>query len=307
MKQWKQVAQELSKQQTEAKPFHAVTDDYLKQLVQELKYDVRCFAETYFEDLPSQPWPQQPQLEDGSVPLRVLPEAYEQYPISPALAQSFVWRILKNKIFERYEWPANKSVGIDLYGVSKFLEPTNGVNEVNSTAQSEALKKFHVWRAITANMVFNADAAASPKDSWSTFKDSLITKHIDPIALAFVPEVEYRRYYDLLGNIVEKALVLDREISRQAAWVRWVFEESESSTSQGNVDIIVAPALVKRGRSDGDGFEEQRQLLPADTFVIQSLLLSKTNSQEETASPTEEPAESPTEEPTEEPTENSSR
>ncbi|KAK5629009.1 hypothetical protein RRF57_004724 [Xylaria bambusicola] len=323
MKQWKQVAQELSKQQTEAKPFHTVTDEYLKQLVQELRYDVRCFAETYFDDLQWQPWPQQPQLEDGSVPLRVLPEAYEQCPTSPALAQSFVWRILKNKVFDRYEWPADKSVGIDLYGVAKFLKPgklavlpcpndhrlthfdrlANGPNEVDSTAQSESLRKFHVWRSITANMVFNADTAASPKDRWRTFEDSLITRHIDPIALAFVPEAEYRRYHDLLSTIIEKALVLDREISRQAAWVSWIFEDSDCLTSQGDVNVIVAPAMVKRGKSSGDGFEEQRQLLQADTCIIQSLLSSKANSQEERGSPTEEPTEGPTQGPTEGPTE----
>ena len=123
MKQWKQVAQELSKQQTDAKPFYIVTDEYLKQLVEELRYDVRCFAETYFEDLPPQSWPQQPLREDGSLPARILPEDYEQYPVSPATAQSFLWRVLKKKVFDRYEWPADKSVGVDLYGISRFLKP----------------------------------------------------------------------------------------------------------------------------------------------------------------------------------------
>ncbi|KAI0453064.1 hypothetical protein F5B21DRAFT_526306 [Xylaria acuta] len=283
MKQWKQVAQELSKQHTDAKPFHTVTDDYLKQLVEELRYDVRCFSESYFEDLsPQQPWPQQPRRADGYLPVRVLPEDYEQCPASPVLAQSFVWRVLKKWVFERYEWPAERSVGIDLYGVSKFLRPGISLNETEDLSDYESLKKFHVWRATTANMVFSADAAVSPQDRWRKFEDSLIAEHIDPITLSFVPTSEYGRYYDLLSQIIEKALILDREISRQAAWIRWVFEDLDShseivasgSINQEGLRVIVAPAMVKRGKSSGEGFEEQIELLRADSCVIQNLLSS---------------------------------
>ncbi|KAI1425004.1 hypothetical protein F5Y12DRAFT_749254 [Xylaria sp. FL1777] len=282
VKQWKQVAQELSKQQSEAKSFHTVTDDYLKQLVGELRYDVRCFAELYFEDLPPQPWPQQPRRADGRSPTFMFPEEYEQCPASPVLAQSFIWRILNKRVFERYEWPADRSVGVDLYGVSRFLRPkVTGPEETERASEYEALKRFHVWRATTANMVFSADSSTSPQDRWRKFKDSLIKEHIDPIILAFVPSSEDRRYYDLLNQIIEKALVLDREISRQAAWVRWLFEDTESHSeavapiNQEELHVIVAPALVKRGKSSGDGFEEQIELLRADTCVVQNLLTSK--------------------------------
>ncbi|KAI1362876.1 hypothetical protein F5Y08DRAFT_258000 [Xylaria arbuscula] len=266
MKQWKQVAQELSKQQTDAKPFHVVTDDHLKQLTEELRYDVRCFSETYFEDLPPQPWPQQPLQEDGSLPVRVLPEEYEQCPASPTVAQSFLWRVLVKRVFDRYEWPADRSVGIDLYGISKFLRP-----ETENAADHEALRKFHVWRATTANMVFNTDAAVSPKERWRALGDSLITQYIHPMFSTFIAESENQRYYEFLIKIVEKALILDREISRQTAWVRWVFEDANSPAIQGGLQVVMAPALIKRGKSSGDGFEEEVQLLRVDTCEVQKL------------------------------------
>ncbi|KAI0904022.1 hypothetical protein F4823DRAFT_616446 [Ustulina deusta] len=289
LKQWKQVAQELSKQYTDAKPFNTVTDDYLKQLAGELRYDVRCFSEAYFEDLRPEPWPQQPPRTDGRLRSSILPEQYELCPVSPALAQSFLWRILKKRVFDHYEWPADQSVGVDLHRVSRFLRPISNVTEIGSPSEYEALRKFHVWRATTANMVFTADSAVDPQDTWIKFKDTLIKEHIDPIALPFVPASEDRRYYDLLGQIIEKALILDREISRQAAWVRWHFEDQDShseimantaSLGQEGVRVIVAPAMVKRGKSSGEGFDEQMELLRADTCVVQNLLPSKAHRRE---------------------------
>ncbi|KAJ2992966.1 hypothetical protein NUW58_g1991 [Xylaria curta] len=286
VKQWKQVAQELSKQHTDAKLFHTVTDDYLKQLAEELRYDVRCFSEAYFEDLPPQSRLQSPPPPDGRSPLDILPERYEQCPACPALVQSFIWRVLKHRVFERYEWPANKFVGVDLHRVSEFLNP-KGSSSLNETEgpDYEALRKFHIWRATTSNMVLSADAPVSPQDRWRKFEDQLIRDHIDPVTLPFIPTSEYGRYFDLLSKIIEKALVMDREISRQAAWVRWVFEDPDSPletvSSTISIDgeascVIVAPAMIKRGKSSGEGFEEQIQLLQADTCVVQNLFPLRT-------------------------------
>lgn len=117
-------------------------------------------------------------------------------------------------------------------------------------------------------MVFNADTAVNLKDAWRAFGDSLITQHINPLTLTLVPESEYQRYYEFLMKIIEKALTLDREISRQTAWVRWVFEDVDRPAAEEGLQIVVAPAMIKRGKSSGDGFEEQVQLLRAETCVI---------------------------------------
>lgn len=308
MRQWKQMAQELSKQHTDAKPFHTVTDDYLKQLAEELRYDVRCFSEAYFEDLPEQAWPPPPLRGDGRPSSSILPRQYELCPVSPALVQSFIWRVLSRRVFECYRWPADEYAGQDLRGISEFLNPrksaipqfrtdsqklkcqtfsegSRGMNETGGPFDYATFQKFHTWRATTANMVFSAEALKSPRDRWVQFEEGLIKDLIDPYTKRFIPRSEYDRYFALLSNIIEKALAMDREISRQAAWVRWVFEDAErpldtmANTVSPNAEalcVIVAPAMIKRGKSSGEGFnEEQIELLLADTCIVQNLLPSR--------------------------------
>ncbi|KAH8162686.1 hypothetical protein CIB48_g5552 [Xylaria polymorpha] len=286
VKQWKQVAQELSQQQTDAKSFYTVTDSYLKQLAEEIRYDVRCFSQAYFEDLPPQRWPQQPLREEGRSPACTWPEGYEECPASPALAQSFIWRVLEKKVFGHYKWTADKSIGSHLSRVSTFLRPNSSLNETEEPSQIDALRRFHVWRATTVNMVFNEDTLVHPRDKWKKFEESLIAEYIDPVVSPFILPSESGRYYDLLIQIIEKALIMDREISRQAAWVRWVFDdldghtETAPSTDQEGARVILAPAMIKRGKSSGEAFEEQVELLPADICVVRNLLSLKARRRE---------------------------
>ncbi|KAI1197315.1 hypothetical protein F5X97DRAFT_302347 [Nemania serpens] len=285
---WKQIAQELGKLRSEAKPFHIVTDDYLKQLVAELRYDVRYFSESYFEGLPLQRWPQR--NEGKPTTKDILPEEYRNCPVSAVLAQSFIWRLLKTKVFERYQWPANDNIGVGLNDISRYLRPnTSSRDEAEGPSKYENLKKFHTWRATTANMVFKADSSVDVQSIWNEYGYSVIENHIDPVVWPFIPEGEGDQYYALLNKIIQKALVLDREISRQAAWIRWVFEdpdgrpgraESDSPAEQDWVRVIAAPALLKSGKSSGDMFEEQMELLPAEAYVVLELQTSETHKKE---------------------------
>ncbi|KAI1204682.1 uncharacterized protein F4807DRAFT_446331, partial [Annulohypoxylon truncatum] len=158
------------------------------------------------------------------------------------------------------------------------------LDETEGPSECEALKKFHTWRATTANMVFKAEDALRVSNAWENFRNIVIENDINPFVLQFVKKAEYARYCGLLKQIIEKALVLDREISRQAAWVRWVFEdqnrrsdtaESDPPIDQERVRVIIAPALLKRGKSSGDKFEEQIELLSAESSVVQKLQSSR--------------------------------
>ncbi|KAI0543986.1 hypothetical protein F4679DRAFT_566601 [Xylaria curta] len=264
-KQWKQLAQEqLSMQQTYSKPFHSVTDDYLNQKARELRYDVRCFAESYFEDLVPRRWPQQPQHL-----VRMLPEAYEQCLACPVLAESFVWQVLTTMVFDRFEWPISGDVRQPLRDISRYLRPTSNQND------EEALKKFYTWRAMSAEMVFNAEASMNSQDSWKDFEESLIEKYVDPFIVSLIPKSKYEQYHELLSHIIQKALIMDQEISRQAAWVHWDFEDQHghaeivAGIQQEGLPIVAAPAMVKRGKSSGEGFEEEIVLLEADIRLVQ--------------------------------------
>ncbi|KAF2967284.1 hypothetical protein GQX73_g6251 [Xylaria multiplex] len=296
-KEWKQVAHELSKRLSDTKPSHIVTDDYLKDLVEALRYDIRCFSEKYFEDLSPQPWPQ---LSGGRKGTLVLPEKYAQCPASPALAQSFIWRVLEKRVFNRYQWPANDEVGQGLYKLSKSLSPSkhavllwthytecthsckavSNPGEGENISEYETLRKFHIWRATTANMVFHAEDPEEVQKSWGELAESLMEKRINPITSKIISSSEDERYRKLLIEVIEKALIIDREISRQVAWIRWSFEdleyhpetvESGIPINQDCLQVITAPALIKRGKSSGEGFGEQLELLAADSSVVVNL------------------------------------
>lgn len=117
-RQWKQVAQELNKQRTSATAFHTVTDDYLKQQIGGLRYDIRCLAQSYFGKLQPQPWPVPYDIEWAID----MPDEYRQCPASSEIAASFIWRVLSEKIFWEYRWPT-KGPGERLYHLERYLKP----------------------------------------------------------------------------------------------------------------------------------------------------------------------------------------
>jgi hypothetical protein len=120
-----------------------------------------------------------------------------------------------------------------------------------------------------------SDAYTYTQDT-KTFILEKIGKTIDP----------FRRSYDegyahqILG-ILDNALALDREISRQVARVDWVFGSEEMSTmfdsramelekgetpstTNKEVLLVVAPAMTKRGKSTGEDFKVENTLLPME-------------------------------------------
>ncbi len=77
-----------------------------------------------------------------------------------------------------------------------------------------------------------------------------------------------------LFKIINDAIALDREISRQVATVIWVFENGKfdpssmeleagenSNAENHEVQLIVAPGLKKRGKSTGEDFKVENMLL----------------------------------------------
>lgn len=77
-----------------------------------------------------------------------------------------------------------------------------------------------------------------------------------------------RSFKNQLSAIITEAFALDKEISRQVARVIWRFNGSQQ---EGNVDhahaapnkpgLVMAPAVFKRGKSTGEGFDHETKLL----------------------------------------------
>lgn len=88
-----------------------------------------------------------------------------------------------------------------------------------------------------------------------------------------------------LRRVIERSVSLDREICRQAAGIQWEFTSSPDSvhydsgymeveTGEGppqpgdRVAVVLAPALKKRGRYNGEAFENEYLLLKMNITCV---------------------------------------
>jgi hypothetical protein len=106
----------------------------------------------------------------------------------------------------------------------------------------------------------------------------------------------FARYVDAgfkqeILKILEDAIVLDKEISKQVARVIWIFDRGEFDHSsmvlegeekpqigRKEVQLVVAPGLKKRGKSTGEDFKLENMLLrtevscePVQSFAERSI------------------------------------
>jgi hypothetical protein len=77
-----------------------------------------------------------------------------------------------------------------------------------------------------------------------------------------------RSFKNQLSAIIAEAFALDKEISRQVARVIWIFNVSQQEENADHPDaarsklgLVMAPAVFKRGKSTGDGFDQETKLL----------------------------------------------
>jgi hypothetical protein len=75
-----------------------------------------------------------------------------------------------------------------------------------------------------------------------------------------------RSFKDQLSAIITQASALDKEISRQVARVIWSFditqrEKEDQPCNPNKAGLVIAPAVFKRGKSTGEGFDQEIKLL----------------------------------------------
>jgi hypothetical protein len=113
-KRWKQTARELDKFRVQGQGFYQVTDRYLIQLATQLRYNIRSFAIQYFEgDLHNEWREENTSFWDYMCDTTSGTKAYQAYLMSPSrcssIIQSFLWRVLKGRIFGKFRWAGRVS------------------------------------------------------------------------------------------------------------------------------------------------------------------------------------------------------
>lgn len=135
----------------------------------------------------------------------------------------------------------------------------------------EAKRKFQMWRANTTTLLLDSmksDQANDHESQRKWIKDKVLDIYelLRPFSKS-----KRKDLVDQLSQLVDEALDLDKVISKQVAEVIWDFglekgsgqfnqdlmelQQSNQQTSDGgNVLLVSAPGMIKRGKSTGEDF-----------------------------------------------------
>lgn len=149
-------------------------------------------------------------------------------------------------------------------------------------ADAEAIKRFKLWSVSTTALLqdcVSGNTQTRPEDPKENniFKSIVLRAH-DVISPFTAPHSDPHACIAELEEILVRALAFDRDICRQAADVTWEFGHAEGETffdpatmavergerAPGVGDealLVVAPGVYKLGKSNGDGFEGERQMV----------------------------------------------
>ncbi|KAL4988108.1 hypothetical protein BDW68DRAFT_187438 [Aspergillus falconensis] len=284
-KRWKQAARELDKARSQSQGFYQVTDNYLIELTMRLRYNIKNFALQYFDGELKGPKPRfdKPKIWDKymqtTTPEPIDCEILMLSERRPSAVQAFIWRFLVGEVFDHFRWAGE--LGVTLRNMCLFLRPGQYQGSMDPIVPDEE-RKFQMWLASTTAMVL--DAASAPKKS-KTFAEQvqttneLLTRKMREVVDHFVV-VDDPGYPLELARIVEEAVKFDTEMSRQVARVEWVFpapaseipfdpetmrlgtgETGSKDKEKPLVQLVVCPAIKKRGKSTGDDFGSPSTLL----------------------------------------------
>ncbi|RYP67403.1 hypothetical protein DL770_008630 [Monosporascus sp. CRB-9-2] len=283
-KRWKQAASELNKLRAQGQGFYQITDRYLIDLATQLRYNIRNFAIQYFGgDIR-----QKVKMEKTGYLKKYMQlttpgsNGYEVYLHSPtkcpSIVQAFLWRILVGEIFDEFRWAGNASDHV--WNLCSILRPKHQSKaDPGSCPNPEAERKYQMWSATTTGLILDAvnmeegSEVCKHREEHKSAVLERIRRVIDPV-LRFYDD----GYDQELLRILDDALTLDRELSRQVARVFWVFGGKETqikfdsttmelekgekpSEANQEVLLVVAPAMKKRGKSAGEDFKTENMLL----------------------------------------------
>ncbi|KAF2814240.1 uncharacterized protein BDZ99DRAFT_380058 [Mytilinidion resinicola] len=279
---WKLAARELNKiqRQGQGSGFYQVTDNYLIDLITRLRYNIRNIAIQYF----SEPLDRVRRPLENSVLYATLEsttpgsDKFFEYLLSsaqrPKIIQAFFWNVLVDDVFNRFRWAGRGSRS--MWKLYSILKPdTEGKTYLNP----EAEKRFHVWRANTVGLLLDSmtrELSHEVDEEVQQWKAKTIDQVEAVIYWYRSPDSE--GYQEEFLRILDEALELDKEISRQVTGVRFLFHEQESnpvfdpsmmelekdekvSGGKQKVSLVTSPAVVKRGKSTGESFNEATLLL----------------------------------------------
>ncbi|KUJ09098.1 uncharacterized protein LY89DRAFT_724623 [Mollisia scopiformis] len=225
-KVWRRAANELDRIRVQKQSFPVITDDYL--IEKETTPGSDCYK-----------WLLRRQDSCSKV------------------AQAVIWRVLVGEIFNQFQWAGNAAE--QMRDMCKVLKPKPSMSDIDATSHYEQHRKFQMWSANTAGLLFETldlEKDAGAQSQIDNHNDMLAEELLETIGLLMKGERE--QFKLSLFEILDIAISLDKELSRQSAQVVWTFKEvpldpslmdlDERKISSENLDLelIVQPGLKKR-------------------------------------------------------------
>ncbi|KAI1422315.1 hypothetical protein F5Y12DRAFT_717548 [Xylaria sp. FL1777] len=272
-KLWKKTASQLDQLQSKGARMHQLSDSEVIGLVMQLRYAIRNFSLQYFEEKA----PQQSREAPINNLINYMPEIsglhdYHDYLLSetkgPIIIQSFLWSFLVGEIFEKFCWVP--SLRDSVAKVYMALRPVcKGADYQEVSIQPDAEQKFQNWKATTSALILKSmeekESLEMSYDVRKNFVCNISTRVLDVIR-PFARKED--KILDSLQVIIEQAIALDENICMLEASFDWRFIHSGRDVlfnpefmeidlgeilprSKKYVDVVRAPALVKRGRHIG--------------------------------------------------------
>ncbi|KAF5589836.1 uncharacterized protein FSUBG_11038 [Fusarium subglutinans] len=219
---WKKAAMEHDKFRASGQGFYQITDEYLVELINHLRLNIRDLSIQYFDGIALKGdrfTVYQPHYFNHLNNTTLERKGYMRYLESPTrsheVVQAFLWRVIVHEIFDKFEW-----LGADTCDDFRHLRTDDHVKRIINTVSNVLIK-----------------------DRERSFKNQL-------------------------SAIITKAFALDKEISRQVARVIWRFNVFQLEENADHPDaapskpgLVMAPAVFKRGKSTGEGFDHETKLL----------------------------------------------
>ncbi|EEU42087.1 uncharacterized protein NECHADRAFT_85974 [Fusarium vanettenii 77-13-4] len=283
---WKKAATELNKLRATAQGFYQITDEYLIGLIVRLRYSIRNFSFQYFEGTSP------PKISIFAKLPNYLNHARAIMPGKEAeiyagvhskknyqIIQALTWRVLVAEVFNKFTWVGGKTSESFKHLHTKLDPAWNSDSRGIERPEPEAERKFQTWSATTIGLLLDAQGPEeqSQIEKWQKKEVSRIVgcllNTFDTIAGS------REDLADELSSIIGEAFVLGKEISRQIARIAWTLDLEKEQEAQmfdaetmeletGDlvkkprvVNWVVAPGVIKRGKSTGEGFRHEEMLL----------------------------------------------
>ncbi|KAF5662924.1 heterokaryon incompatibility protein het-E-1 [Fusarium circinatum] len=184
------------------------------------------------------------------------------------VVQAFLWRVIVHEIFEKFEWLGVDTCD-DFRHLRHGLKPPLLVNPQGGPPlpNHEAERKFHSWSSTTISMLLTSIDVEKANNHMKHRTDNHVKRIINTVSNVLRKDRE-RSLKNQLSAIITEAFALDKEISRQVARMIWRFNVFQLEENADHPDaapskpgLVMAPAVFKRGKSTGEGFDHETKLL----------------------------------------------